>query len=106
MRKRGWRMVAHEWYVVPHKEEHGKGDLVFLNEREPVYCVMECKRRTSPVVEEQARFYGAAWKLKHAQPDHAVIYGIWTCRRKRILGLIETMEEARKLCERPACNLL
>lgn len=104
MRVRGWRRVAHEWNVVPGDDAQGKGDLVFMKDR--LYCVIECKRRMGPKVEEQARFYGAAWKLRHAKDDYQVLYGIWTCRRKRILGVISTKEEAMKLCHRPACDLL
>lgn len=105
MRQRGWRNIAHEWNVIPNKEEHGKGDLVFAKDH--LYCVIECKRRSaSPKVEEQARFYGAAWKLRYALDDRPVLYGIWTCQRKRILGVILTDEQAKSMCKRPACKLL
>lgn len=103
MRVRGWRRVAHEWNVVHGDDAQGKGDLVFVKDR--LYCVIECKRRMGPKVEEQARFYGAAWKLRHAKEGFHVLYGIWTCSRKRILGVIATTEEAQKLCHRPACDL-
>lgn len=104
MRTRGWKRVAHEWLVIPGDEAHGKGDLVF--KKDQLYCVVECKRRMGTKVEEQARFYGAAWKLRYAEDGYYVLYGIWTCKRKRILGVIESDDEARKLCNRSSCHLL
>jgi hypothetical protein len=104
MRTRGWRKVAHEWNVIPRDDAQGRGDLVF--QKNDTYCVIECKRRMGAKVEEQARFYAAAWKLKYAEEGFHVLYGIWTCKRKRILGVISNRGEAYELCVRPACRLL
>lgn len=104
MRARGWRRVAHEWNVIEGDDAQGKGDLVFVKDR--LYCVIECKRRMGTKVEEQARFYAAAWKLRHAKEGFYVLYGIWTCSRKRILGVVATDDEARKLCHRDTCMYL
>ena len=98
--KRGWRLVAHEWLVVPRKEKYGRGDLVFKKGRE--YRVIECKRKPHPNVYEQAKFYGAAWKMLYAKPGTRVRYGIWTCSVKRMLG---TVHDPSRLClRRNACR--
>ena len=104
MAENGWNLVAHEWLVVPEEEAHGRGDLVFQKNRN--YCVFECKRKTTPKVHEQALYYAAAWKLQYARPHHSVVYGIWTCREKRILGVVHTKHQARQLCTRPSCPII
>ena len=98
---RGWKLVAHEWLVIPGKEEHGRGDLVFAKNKE--YRVIECKRVPHPNVFEQAKFYGAAWKMRYARPGYKVRYGVWTCSTKRMLG---TVTNPRRLCRRPACRII
>jgi len=99
--KRGWKVVAHEWIVIPRKEKYGRGDLVFKKGRE--YRVIECKRKPHPNVFEQAKFYGAAWKVLYAKPGYRVKYGVWTCSLKRILG---TVVDPRRLCIRKACGII
>jgi hypothetical protein len=97
--KRGWKLVAHEWVVIPRKEQYGRGDLVFRKGRE--YRVIECKRKPHPNVYEQSKFYGAVWKMLYAKPGYSVKYGIWTCSLRRTLG---TVQNARRLCKRDACR--
>lgn len=98
--KRGWKLVAHEWVVIPRKEKYGRGDLVFKKGRE--YRVIECKRKPHPNVFEQAKFYGAAWKMLYAKPGYRVKYGIWTCSLRRTLGIVR---DPRRLCRRKnACR--
>lgn len=83
---RGWVVVAHEWIVIPRKEAYGRGDLVFRRGKE--YRVIECKRKPHPNVFEQARFYGAAWKMLYAKSGYSVRYGVWTCSVKKMLGTV------------------
>lgn len=92
---KGWKMLRHEWIVIPRKEAYGRGDLVFLKGKE--YRVIECKRKPHPNVFEQAKFYGAAWKMLYARSGYKVKYGVWTCSLKRILG---TVYNPYKLCKR------
>jgi len=100
--RRGWKIAAHEWQVVPSKEKYGRGDLVFIKNKE--YRVIECKRKFWPNVIEQAKFYGAAWKMLYAKPGYIVRYGIWTCSVKRTLG---TVKNPMKLCTRPSvCRII
>lgn len=96
--KRGWKVAAHEWIVIPGQERYGRGDIVFRKGRE--YRVIECKRKPHKNVYEQAQFYGAVWKMLYARPGYKVRYGIWTCTTKRILG---TVRNPIRLCKRPAC---
>ena len=99
---KGWSVVGYEWLVIPRKEMYGRGDLVFLKGKE--YRVIECKRKPHPNVFEQAKFYGAAWKLLYAKPKYKVNYGIWTCTKKRIIG---TVTNAQKMCKRKVpCKII
>jgi len=100
----GWSLVDHEWNVIPNKDEYGKGDLVF--KKHNMYMVIECKRKETPKVYEQAQFYAAAWKLRYAENKYPVIYAIWTCNKQQILGVIKTKKEASYICKRDVCNLL
>ena len=97
---RGWKVKAHEWIVIPGKEKWGRGDLVFQKGRE--YIVIEAKRKPHPNVFEQAKFYGAAWKMLYARPGYRVRYGVWTCTLKRIMG---TVTDPFRQCRRKnACR--
>ena len=97
---RGWKVKAHEWIVIPGKEQWGRGDLVFQKGRE--YMVIEVKRKPHPNVFEQAKFYGAAWKMLYARPGYRVRYGVWTCTLKRIMG---TVTDPFRQCRRKnACR--
>ncbi|BAT22444.1 hypothetical protein [Yellowstone lake phycodnavirus 2] len=97
---RGWKLKGHEWIVVPRKEKYGRGDLVFLKGKE--YRVIEVKRKPHPNVFEQAKFYGAAWKMLYARSGYRVRYGVWTCSIKRMLG---TVRDPTRLClRRNACR--
>lgn len=100
----GWKLVRHEWQVVKGANEHGVGDLVFSKKN--VDCVIECKRSTVPKVFEQARYYGAAWKLLYATKQKNVMYGVWTCNTKSITGILQSNKDAREICERDICNYL
>jgi len=96
----GWKVKAHEWIVIPGKEKWGRGDLVFQKGRE--YLVIEVKRKPHPNVFEQAKFYGAAWKMLYARPGYRVRYGVWTCTLKRIMG---TVTDPFRQCRRKnACR--
>lgn len=99
--RRGWKVVAHEWLVIPRKEKYGRGDLVFAKNKE--YRVIECKRKPYPNVFEQAKFYGASWKMRYARPGYRVRYGVWTCSTKRMLG---TVTNPTRLCRRPVCRII
>ena len=96
----GWKVKAHEWIVIPGKEKWGRGDLVFQKGRE--YMVIEVKRKPHPNVFEQAKFYGAAWKMLYARPGYRVRYGVWTCTLKRVMG---TVTDPFRQCRRKnACR--
>jgi hypothetical protein len=102
MSKHGWKLIRQEWFVVENEAKHGVGDLVFIKGK--VYAVIECKKHAHENVYEQAQYYGAAWFLNGgARKDHVVTYGIWTCRVKKILGLLQTRKEALELCKRKSC---
>lgn len=92
-----WKMIAHEWSVVPGVNHYGQGDLVFQRHRD--FMVIEVKRRNSPKVYKQSRYYASVWKLIHQpQVPCKVYYGIWTAHNQDILGYITTMDEAVSLC--------
>lgn len=95
-------MVAHEWSVTHGKMEHGVGDLVF--QKKNTYLVIECKRRKSERVYEQAKFYAAVWRVRHPCICHTVLYGVWTSYQQDILGIIPSRKEARALCGRKVCR--
>lgn len=98
LRRRGWKMVAHEWIVVAGHEEYGRGDLVFQRWPLPIYLVIEAKRRHGHKVREQARFYGAAWKVQHAPPHALVAFGIWTIPCQEVLGWVGCHGSAARIC--------
>lgn len=104
MTRMGWKHVAHEWLVLPGKEDYGRGDLVFRRNRTDF--VVEVKRRECKKVHEQARYYGSAWMLRHAPRNAVVLYGIWTCDSQEVLGVIRCKEEAKRLCKRRVCKKL
>ena len=104
MTRAGWKLIRHEWHVVPGLVEHGVGDMVFLKGR--VYCVIESKRITIPKVHEQSRFYAAAWKLLYARKGYIVVHGIWTCKSKLVTGVVQSAREAREICDREICDYL
>lgn len=100
----GWNMIAHEWSVTHGKLEHGIGDLVF--QKKNTYLIIECKRRKSERVYEQAKFYGAVWRARHPCACNTILYGVWTSYQQDILGSIATKKEARALCGRKVCREL
>jgi hypothetical protein len=103
MSKHGWKLIRHEWFVVKDEAKHGVGDLVFIKGK--LYAVIECKKHAHENVYEQAEYYGAAWFLGGgARKDHMVAYGIWTCRVKKIMGLLQTRKDALELCKRKSCS--
>lgn len=96
MKRLGWRLAAHEWQVVTGMEHFGRGDMVF--EKGPFYLVMEAKRKRNRKVFDQARFYGAAWKLQRARAGCAVAYGIWTVSSQELLGVVPNKRVAADIC--------
>lgn len=98
----GWNVVAHEWSVTHGKLEHGVGDLVF--QKHNMYLVIECKRRKSERVYEQAKFYAAVWRVRHPCACNTILYGVWTSYQQDILGIITSRKEARALCGRKVCR--
>ncbi len=100
MRRKGWTLVAREWAVNPRDESLGRGDLVF--KRPGRFFVMEVKRRAIPKVYEQAKYYGAVWRLRRMRQGdrRPVSYGVFTCSSKKTLGVIRTREDALRRCTR------
>ena len=99
MRRKGWTLVAREWAVDSKVEGYGRGDLVF--KKPGSFYVVEVKRRAIPKVFEQAKYYGAVWRMKMRQSDaRPVRYGVWTCTTKRQLGVITSRKRAESLCTR------
>jgi Holliday junction resolvase-like predicted endonuclease len=99
MSRKGWSLVAQEWAVNARREGLGRGDLVF--KKPGRFLVIEVKRRAIPKVYEQAKYYGAIWKVKMRPSDRRpVSYGVFTCSTKRTLGVIRTREHALRTCTR------
>lgn len=92
----GWKRVAHEWDVVHGFTQYGRGDMVFA--KGPWALVVEAKRRRSPKVYEQARFYAAAWKLQRATDWTSVAYGVWTPQSQELLGIVKDKRTAADIC--------